>query len=212
MSFGTLVRKVRDESVPYGRRVSALACGVYMYRPLGFQATFAYVTDRTGRFRYDEAALLQAIERLEKSRALWQAEVTAFVEMRRDAKREGRRQPKRSDGNPFAPDHWYGDRRGGALFALQFMLTSRHSSDARSRADAGVKRLATHCLDSGGVLDGAHQRRYRELREAVELRRAAARGSDVQRSEWDRATDSLRFLVHIGNAAAGSGVQLDLGG
>jgi hypothetical protein len=202
MSFGNYARKVRDQSLPYGRRVTALACGVQMYRPLGFRATFAFVTDRNGRFRYDGNVLVQAMDRLEASRALWVAEVAAYAELRVAAKQDGNRRPGKAEGNPVPPSHWYGDRRQGALFAIQYMLTSNDDSEARSQVDAGVKRLATLCLENSGVFDGAHQRRYRELRHETEHRRDATGQPDASREEWARATVSLRLLDHIGNAIA----------
>lgn len=68
MSFGTYARRVRDSGLPYGARYRALRCAATRYMPLGFHATWAFITGKAGNVRADEAALLRALEVLEDSR------------------------------------------------------------------------------------------------------------------------------------------------
>ncbi|WP_433413105.1 N-acetyltransferase family protein [Microtetraspora malaysiensis] len=79
MSFGTYARRVRDRNLPYGARYSALRCAVERYMPLGFNATWAYITGRAGNVRTDEAALICALDVLEVSRKARQAELAEFA-------------------------------------------------------------------------------------------------------------------------------------
>ncbi|WP_344471093.1 hypothetical protein [Nonomuraea monospora] len=102
MSFGGYARKVRDPGLPYRHRISALRSCVQLYRPLGFHATLSYLESKAGRFRSDEAALLRALDIIEASCAVLQAEVDAYAVRRREAKRQGRRTPRAQDANPNA--------------------------------------------------------------------------------------------------------------
>lgn len=103
MSFGTYARKVADPSLPYGRRINALAGCVQLYRPIGYAATFAYLEHVAGPFRRDEKALLQALMALSVSRELWLKDLSAYAGHRRSAKLQGRRSPGKSVPNPSSP-------------------------------------------------------------------------------------------------------------
>ncbi|MBA9005354.1 hypothetical protein [Thermomonospora cellulosilytica] len=50
---------MRDRALPYGRRYTSLRCAVGCYRPLGFNATWSYLST-AGALRSDEKALLRA--------------------------------------------------------------------------------------------------------------------------------------------------------
>ena len=120
MSFGTYARKVRNATLPYGRRVSALRSCVQLYRPIGFHASLSFLEEVAGPFQRDEASLLRALDALTASRGGWQAEVREYAAMRRQAKRRGQRSPRRKDPNPSNfPSHWYGASRQAALHALK---------------------------------------------------------------------------------------------
>jgi hypothetical protein len=119
VSFSVFARKVRDASLPHGRRVSALRSCVQLYRPIGFHPTLAFLADVAGPYQRDEAALLRALDVLSTSRRAWQADVRAYAQARRQAKREGRRSPRPGQRNPdHTPDHWYAAPRQTALHAL----------------------------------------------------------------------------------------------
>lgn len=59
MSFHPYAQAVRDRALPYGRRYTSLRCAVGCYRPLGFNATWSYLST-AGALRSDEKALLRA--------------------------------------------------------------------------------------------------------------------------------------------------------
>jgi hypothetical protein len=100
MSFGTYARRVRNEQLPLSVRYSALRCAVDHYRPLGFNATWAYVTATalpSPGIRRDGSALLRALDVLERSRSVWLEETETFTAMRRTEKARGRRSPRPAD-------------------------------------------------------------------------------------------------------------------
>ncbi|MEU1882108.1 hypothetical protein ABZ470_32805 [Streptosporangium sp. NPDC020072] len=156
MSFGNFARRVRDTTLPYRWRVSALRSCVQLYRPLGFNATLSFLESRAGRFQRDEAALLRALGLIEASRAAWHAELHAYAARRRRAKRQGRRSPGAGDPNPHfqARWYWYGAPREAALHALWFWHR-RNLPLPTSSTDPvllEVGRYVSECLDSGAVL------------------------------------------------------------
>ncbi|MEV0805941.1 hypothetical protein [Micromonospora sp. NPDC050200] len=130
MSFSAYARTVRDVSLPHRRRVSALRSCVQLYRPLGFHATLSYLGEIAGPYDRDEAALLRALDALVASRRAWQADVRAYAEIRRQAKRRGRRSPRPVERNPNnGPDHWYGAPAGSSPFSERRLATTGGSND-----------------------------------------------------------------------------------
>ncbi|MEV4937855.1 hypothetical protein [Streptomyces zaomyceticus] len=109
MSFGTYARRVRDVGAPAARRHTALRCAVSEYCPLGFHATWAYVSATalpSPDLRRDSTALLRALDALESSRAVRIAEGASFAARRRAEKAAGLRTPR---GAPVAQvwrPHW----------------------------------------------------------------------------------------------------------
>lgn len=121
MSFGNYARKVRDTSLPYGRRVSALRSCVQLYRPIGFHATLGFLAVTAGPYQRDEAALLRALDVLITSRAGWHADMRDYACKRRQAKQRGQRIPPANEINPNGlPRVWYGAARPAALYALRY--------------------------------------------------------------------------------------------
>jgi hypothetical protein len=86
MSFGTYARRVRNQSLRYGLRYTPLRCAVERYKPLGFKATWDYITARAGDVRNDEAALLRALDILEGSWRAWHQELAEFARHRTEEK------------------------------------------------------------------------------------------------------------------------------
>ena len=199
MSFGTYARKVRDGSLPYGRRINALAGCVQLYRPLGYVATFGYLSHVAGPFRHDEAALLRALDALTTSRSLWMAELDAYAVRRREAKRLGRRTPRSSDTNPNSPACWYGDSRRAAIFTLDFLLRQR---DRIRYADVDVIRLASSVLEAPGDVDRVRLEPLSVLRSRLVRLREASGWPDVDWPNWHKANQSLWVLQQISNATA----------
>ncbi|MEV7013588.1 hypothetical protein [Streptosporangium sp. NPDC051022] len=194
MSFGNFARKVRDPALPYRHRVSALRSYVQLYRPLGFLETLSFLELKAGRFQRDETALLRALEVIEESRAAREAAVLAYATIRREAKRQGRRIPRREDFNPNAQDYgyWFGAPGEAARHALRFWL-QRRLPGLRPLTDPVLLELSqcvSLCLESDG-----------ELR-TVERDTLAARMNGLERSvqSWD-----LLKIVRLIGVAIGSG-------
>ncbi|MGC5013000.1 hypothetical protein ACLQ2R_19735 [Streptosporangium sp. DT93] len=155
MSFTNFARKVRDPALPHRHRVSALRSCVQLYRPLGFHATLSFLELRAGRFQNDETALLGALEVIEASRAARQDEITAYATMRREAKRQGRRNPHEGDPNPHTQSRWYryGAPREAARHALSFWLRRRPTGPQPLMTDPALAELrwcVSSCLEFGG--------------------------------------------------------------
>jgi hypothetical protein len=155
VSFGNYARRVRDPSLPYRWRVSALRSCVQLYRPIGFRASLSYLHAVAGPYERDEAALLRALDEVIAGRRLWQAEMRGYAAARLQAKRRGQRCPRPGERNPTTgPDHWYGAAADAALHALRFW---RRSDMPRLLAtgDVLVGRV-DHCVaevvESGGDL------------------------------------------------------------
>ncbi|NES28293.1 hypothetical protein GCE86_02205 [Micromonospora terminaliae] len=155
MSFGTYARKVRDRSLPYGLRVSALRSCVQLYRPIGFHATLGFLKEIAGPFQRDEAALLKALDAIEASRAQWHADMRDYAHSRRQAKQSGQRIPPAQDRNPNgSPPIWYGAARSAALSALRYWSRTRRPALRVTADEAGntVDVLVAAALSSGGEL------------------------------------------------------------
>ncbi|GHG18874.1 hypothetical protein [Streptomyces zaomyceticus] len=109
MSFGTYARRVRDEGTPAARRHVALRCAVSEYCPLGFHATWAYVSATalpSPDLRRDSRALLRALGILEASRAVRIAEGASFAARRRVEKAAGLRTPRGAPVTQVWRPHW----------------------------------------------------------------------------------------------------------
>jgi hypothetical protein len=174
------MRKVRDPSLPYGRRVKALARCVQRYRPLGYLVTFAYLEHVAGSFHRDEAALLRAMDALSSSRDLWLGELGEYARRRKEEKRRGRRVPRAEELRPTSPRYWYGDQRNASVFALGYMLRGVAegrvvTTGAAGAADPDVLVLASACMERGGRLSRAEHERLRDLQlQSEHLRKASS--------------------------------------
>ncbi len=96
MSFGTYARRVRDRDLPFGARYRAFVHALGQYCPIGFQATWSYLSTM-GDVMADEETLVRALDILEASRSVWLAEMEAFTARRRAEKRQHRRSPSAAD-------------------------------------------------------------------------------------------------------------------
>jgi hypothetical protein len=97
------------------RRHSALRCAVGCYCPLGFNATWSYLST-TGDLRNDERALLRALDMLEQSRNVWLAEMSAFADRRRAEKRRHRRTPPAAEVDFLLGWRWPGPQGHQVMF------------------------------------------------------------------------------------------------
>ncbi|WP_255951277.1 hypothetical protein [Streptomyces odontomachi] len=138
MGFGTYVRRVRDEGLSAAQRHRALRHAVGQYCPLGFHATYAYLeatADPSPDFWRDPAALVRAVDALERSRSVWLVERAAFVAVRRAEKAAGRRSPRHADSARVHEPRWPGTEppaRLGLLAAVaqhHILLRSHRTPD-----------------------------------------------------------------------------------
>lgn len=192
MSWGTYVRKARDETLPFGHRMRALGSLVELYRPIGFEATFAYLQQQAGPIR-DSAALLRAVDLICASRDAWQAEVRAYAARRRADKRRGRRTPARGEANPGRQDRWYGDEATAAAVALRVWLGRRLPAITAAGSDPApeLSACAAVLAEPGGVLSPG---------QLEALDRAAAALDDGTAYGWQM----LRVVQLIRTAQGGS--------
>ncbi len=122
------------------------------YSPLGFEASLALLEERAGPFRDDEGALIRAVDLLERSRDAWQAELRAYAEARRRAKRRGHRTPPRSMPNPNRPQVWHGGAREAALFAIRrWSRLPGNQLPAAPEVERDVRRLVDALTAPAGL-------------------------------------------------------------
>ncbi|MEV0271446.1 hypothetical protein AB0H43_21930 [Hamadaea sp. NPDC050747] len=128
MSFGTYARRVRDTARPYAERYSALRCAVSMYCPVGFTATWSWLSI-TGDLRRDDAALMAALDRVELSRDVWLAEMSAFASRRRAEKNEHRRTPTQEERRYLYRWRWPGpDGHAVTLHTVENVWTDHRTA------------------------------------------------------------------------------------
>ncbi|QHC25730.1 hypothetical protein [Streptomyces sp. GS7] len=124
---------MRDEQLPLTRRHTALRCAVGHYCPLGFNATWAYLT-ATARpspdLRRDPAALLRALQTLEDSRTLRLNEIDAIATRRHAEKAAGRRTPRPTDTTQLRGPHWPSETAPSRL-GLVAAVADRHTDFRR---------------------------------------------------------------------------------
>ncbi|WP_159049266.1 hypothetical protein [Streptomyces canus] len=124
---------MRDERLPLVRRHAALRCALGDYAPLGFNATWAYLSATAcpaPDLRRDSAALLRALGTLEENRAVHLAEMDAFAGRRRVEKAAGRRTPRASDTAALRFPRWPSSAPPSRL-GLIAAVANRHSAFQR---------------------------------------------------------------------------------
>lgn len=162
MSFGTYARRVRDRDLPHRLRYGALRCAVNRYGPVGFRATWSYLST-LGDLRSDEAALLRALDVLEVSRAAWLAETADFAARRRAEKARHRRSPTAADRLRHTGRRWPGPDQEvvtryvvgffwAEYVAVEYPETPAGLAEELAVLDAAIAgRVAAYL--SGGVVD-----------------------------------------------------------
>lgn len=196
MTYGTLARRVRDETLGHGLRLAAFKGCLERYSPIGWQASFDYLCIVAGPIRRDSTALVRALDLLSASRDLYLGELAAYQQHRLAAKRAGRRTPSKGGRGPSASWRWRGAERAAALFALG------HDHERRTRVGPEPAGLVERCLKRNGHLDAADLVLLDRLQVAVEHYRT--KGFDRDNPDWTRWHDSsaeYRLLAHVHDAA-----------
>lgn len=183
---------MRDPTLAYQRRVTALRSCVQLYRPIGFNATLSFLEELAGPFQRDEQALLHAHEQLATSRALWHEHLDSYASQRRTAKRLGHRKPRKTEVNPNqGPTIWYGAPEQAALHALSYWRCGRlpellvWNDPGAQEIDSAVSACLTSCntfsADQLQQLEAAVQQIESRIRDGLYAQDTAAyfRGRDL---------------------------------
>ncbi|MFE9688356.1 hypothetical protein [Micromonospora sp. NPDC005806] len=149
---------VRDPSVPRARRVAAWRRCLRRYAPYGFDATLRHLHDRFGSLD-DPAALIDALSALERSRAVWLAEVDEFRQHRRAAKARGRRRPTAADLDRYRQQGWPGGTMAGGPV-----------SGSLADRPVAAEFLARHGMTPWIPAPVNHRRRVRRLPQVETMR------------------------------------------
>ncbi|MFC6079840.1 GNAT family N-acetyltransferase [Sphaerisporangium aureirubrum] len=204
MSFGTHARQVRDRTLLHSHRYAALRRAAGAYMPLGFAATWEYLTEAAGPVDRDEGALLRGLGVLERGRAAWLGELAAFSGRRRAQKRQGhglRADEARHRGGP----RWHGPDAHEAVYRTvrtRWAAMVGGTTPPPEEGDAGVVAdIVRGYLRSGGRVP---PERWADLRRrAARLRRADGdpgagnRGPDARRSGGDAYAGRLAYLADL---------------
>ncbi|NIK57007.1 hypothetical protein [Kribbella shirazensis] len=151
MGYGKQVRTVLDGRQPLGHRYRALRTAVEYYCPLGFVATWAYVTAEAGMQQFDGDGAVRTVVVLETSRVVWLAEIEAFAARRSTEKANGQRRTRKADVAFLNDPRWPGigapSRVGlvAAVAAQRKNLVHTPENDVHARladcADTYINRL-----------------------------------------------------------------------
>jgi len=168
VSFGTYARRVRDRDLSYAMRYCSLRCAVSRYSPIGFHATWSFLST-VGNLKRDEEALL-ALDVLETSRAAWLADVEDFA-ARRSAEKQERHQrtPSESERRHFSIYRWPGPDGHAAVLHTIGPLWKAHLAEpfpempSESKAsfvylDTTIAGCVSTYLSNGGTLDRGNRR------------------------------------------------------
>jgi hypothetical protein len=199
VSFSSYARKVRDPDLPFKWRVSALRSCVQLYRPIGFTATLSFLAELAGPFQRDEVALLRALDAIDASRTVMKAELAAYADLRRAAKRGGQRQPRPTDPRPSWRT-WHAAPREAALHALRFWRQRRLPAMivTGDPVAADLDEIAAACLSQGGPLRAEQRER---LAVAVRALQRSLNPSVSPSPGYFQTLDLLTVAHHIETAA-----------
>ncbi|MFC7359371.1 hypothetical protein [Nocardioides astragali] len=202
MGFDREARRVRDASLPDGYRLHALGSCIQLAQPIGFNATWSYLTDQLQSEWRDPRILSPAINLLEAERTAHLSICTEYAASRRFEKAGGLRFPPRSHVTPRDPMRWHGDERSGA----RHVLMSWSQRGRQFHIDVSSHPVGRGVIDAieialeGGALAG----KVNDLQSALEWARRQIhvigwQDDEVQyRAAWStyRLLGQLHLLTH----------------
>jgi hypothetical protein len=159
VSFSNHARRVRNRSLPYGKRVSSLCSCVERYAPLGWHGTLRYLKEIVGDFERDEQALLRALEVLNASRLGRYAAQQAYAARRREEKKNGHRAPRSGDSDLGKRKQWSWPAPSADSSETEIVLVD----DLRSFIDGRSAEVARTSAAGVLLLDRYRDRRLDEL-------------------------------------------------
>lgn len=216
MSFNREARRVRDESLPYGSRYSALRKCVEYYSPIGFENTWRFIGDRAGELtggdrdlRSDSRALVLALGLVEASRDMRLRQDVEYAAERKVEKARGHR----STGvawprSVFNRSRWHGDEARAARFVIAWWRW-KQPPRPRDGCFAAVRRVVDAALSVPeayedavrAALDEAHREVSTQIAEYDRL------WAEEARSYWDERftlAKAREVLWHVAVALDGA--------
>jgi hypothetical protein len=127
---------------------------VSLYHPIGHRATLSFLAELAGPYQRHERSLLDALEALEASRAVWRVAGAAYANSRVKHKRLGRRVPALDDRPPSRTGHWYAAAPDLSRRAAVHALKRWEQEPEQASADQEVRSLVRWCVATGGRLTG----------------------------------------------------------
>lgn len=186
---------MRDEALPHGQRLRALAQLVGWAQPIGFNPTWHYLEATLGVPRERPEFLIPALGLLERERRLHLDLDVRYAALRRYQKRKGSRRPGADDATPRVPQRWHGDEREAAAHALRWWLQRHPMEDFVDQPHAVLAVDVARALASGPKLTSFD---LSALQESLIWARANTRtGRNLTRAERYGAYRIQHLLGHI---------------
>lgn len=195
MGFGREARRVRDEALPHGQRLRALAHCLEWAQPVGFHPSWHYLESKLGTPRESIEFLAPAIELLERERNLHLDLDQRYSTLRRRQKMRGSRSPRPDAVTPRSPARWHGDEREAAALALRWWLHRHPLEDFVDQPEAKLAVDVARVLATGPSLTSFDPA---ALQQSLDWARAGTRAVANQRmAERRRAHQLLDLLGQI---------------
>lgn len=195
MGFGREARRVRDETLPHGQRLRALAQCLEWAQPVGFHPSWHYLEAKLGTPRESIDFLAAAIDLLERERNLHLALDQRYSTLRRRQKMRGSRSPHPDDVTPCSPPRWHGDEREAAAYALRWWLQRHPLEDFVDQPEAKLAVDAARVLAPGPSLTSFD---LAALQQSLDWARTGARARSGQTmTARQRAHQVLHLLGQI---------------
>lgn len=152
MGFGREARRVRDETLPHGQRLRALAPCLEWAQPVGFHPSRHYLEAKLGAPRESIEFLAPAIDLLERERNLHLELDQRYSTLRRRQKMRGSRSPRLDAVTPRSPARWHGDEREAAAHALRWWLQRHPLEDFVDQPEAKLAVDVARVLAPGETI------------------------------------------------------------
>jgi hypothetical protein len=152
VGFGREARRVRDETLPHGQRLRALAHCLEWAQPVGFHPSWHYLEAKLGAPRESIEFLAPAIDLLERERNLHLELDQRYSTLRGRQKMRGSRSPRLDAVTPRSPARWHGDEREAAAHALRWWLQRHPLEDFVDQPEAKLAVDVARVLAPGETI------------------------------------------------------------
>jgi len=186
---------VRDETLPHGQRLRALAHCLEWAQPVGFHPSWHYLEAKLGAPRESIEFLAPAIDLLERERILHLELDKRYSTLRRRQKMRGSRSPRPDAVTPRSPARWHGDEREAAAHALRWWLQRHPLEDVVDQPEAKLAVDVARVVALGPSLTSFD---LAALQQSLDWARAGARSlANPTMAERRRAHQVLHLLGQI---------------